>query len=176
MMIRQILLIPVCVLLAGLFSLSPRQDAANMPIRILAPVCDTIPALNQKIIELVRQQIGKTVGRGECWDLAAMALNQTGANWDKRYAFGRLVDPEKECVYPGDFIQFEGVKVKYKKGNSVFTENMDHHTAVINEVKSKGVYVLAHQNTGTSGRKVGLSDLDLKTIISGKYFVYRPVL
>lgn len=149
---------------------------AAKPIRILAPVCDTIPALNQRIIVLVRQQIGKTVGRGECWDLAAMALNQTGANWDKRYNFGRQVDPEKECVYPGDLIQFEGVKIKYTKGTAVFTETMEHHTAVVYEVKAKGSYVLAHQNTGTSGRKVGLSDLDLKNVIKGKYYVFRPVV
>ena len=52
---------------------------------------------------------------------------------------------------------------------------MGHHTAVINEVVAQGVFVLAHQNTGTSGRKVGLSNLDLKTIIAGKYQIYRPV-
>jgi hypothetical protein len=138
--------------------------------------CDTIPELNQKIIVLVRQQIGTTVGRGECWDLAALVLNQFGAKWDKKYGFGRKVDPEKECVYPGDLVQFEGVKIKYTVGPRVYTETMAHHTAVINEVKAKRVYVLAHQNTGTSGRKVGLSDLDLKTIIKGTFQIYRPVM
>jgi hypothetical protein len=143
---------------------------------ITAPPCDTIPELNQKVVEMARKQIGTTVGRGECWDLAALVLNKNGAKWDGKYEYGKKVDPEKECVYPGDLIQFEGVKIKYNRGNAVFTETMEHHTAVINEVKSKGVYILAHQNTGTSGRKVGLSELDLKTIIKGKYQIYRPVL
>lgn len=144
-------------------------------ILLLSAPCDTIPELNQKILELVRQQIGKTVGRGECWDLAALVLNQNGAKWDGRYAFGSKVDPDKECVYPGDIIQFENVKISYTRGRAVYTETMGHHTAIIREVKAKGVFVLAHQNTGTSGRTVGLSDLDLKTIIKGTYQIYRPV-
>ncbi len=135
---------------------------------------DSIPALNQKILEMVTQQIDKTVGRGECWDLAALVLNQNGAKWDKKYVFGRKVDPVKDCIYPGDIIQFEGVKIKYTIGHAVHTETMPHHTAIIYEVKGKGVFVLAHQNTGTSGRKVGLSGLDLKTIVNGKYQIYRP--
>jgi len=139
----------------------------------IAP-CDSVPELNQKILEVVAQQIDKTVGRGECWDLAALVLNQNGAKWDKQYVFGRKVDPAKDCIYPGDLIQFEGVKIKYTVDRAVHTETMQHHTAVIYEVKAKGVFVLAHQNTGTSGRKVGLSGLDLKTIVSGKYQIYRP--
>lgn len=137
--------------------------------------CDSIPALNLQVIALVRQQIGTTVGRGECWDLAAMALNRNGAKWDGKYAYGRKVDPFRECIYPGDIIQFEGVKVRYTRNQAVYTETMAHHTAVVNEVKQEGVFVLAHQNTGTTGRKVGLSDLDLKTVIKGKYQFYRPV-
>jgi len=136
--------------------------------------CDSIPELNRAILEQVKEQIGKQVGRGECWDLAAMALKATGARWDGMYRFGRKVDPEKECVYPGDMIQFEGVRVRYTQGRATYTESMQHHTAVIAEVKGKGVFVLAHQNTGTSGRKVGLSDLDLKTIIKGRYTIFRP--
>ncbi|MCX6267744.1 MAG: hypothetical protein NTW16_10365 [Bacteroidetes bacterium] len=142
---------------------------------VSADYCDSVPELNLKITGLVKQQIGATVARGECWDLAALVLNQNDAKWDGRYVFGREVDPDKECVYPGDLVQFEGVSIKYTRGLTVYSESMGHHTAVIYEVKAKGVFVLAHQNTGTSGRKVGLSDLDLKTIIKGKYQIYRPV-
>jgi hypothetical protein len=175
-MYKLLLTLPVfCVLMSGLFH--PVFDLWEIPAanHSVSSPCDSIPELNQKIIEIVNQQIGKTVGRGECWDLAALVLNQNQAKWDGRYTFGRKADPEKECVFPGDLIQFEGVKIKYTRDRTVFTETMDHHTAVIYEVKAKGVYVLAHQNTGSSGRKVGLSDLDLKTIIKGKYVLYRPV-
>lgn len=143
-------------------------DSTSMP-------CDSVPELNRLVVELAGQQLGTTVARGECWDLAALVLNRYEADWDKQYRFGRKVNPAKECVYPGDIIQFEGVVVKYRIGNATYTETMAHHTAMVYAVKSPGVFTLIHQNTGTSGRKVGLSDLDLKTIVKGKYIVYRPV-
>ena len=165
----------ISLLFGGVLNLSMTPEHRHSPVFMLTSPCDTVPELNQKIKDLVGRQIGKTVNRGECWDVAAMALNQTGAKWDKRYEFGRKVDPEKECIYPGDFIQFEDVTIKYTEGQKVFTETMGHHTAMIYEVKAKGVFVLAHQNTGTSGRKVGLSPLDLKTITKGEYQIFRPV-
>jgi hypothetical protein len=163
------------ILLSAMALLSFKPTGSVNPVYLLTTNCDTVPALNQEILSLVTKQIGKTVDRGECWDVAAMVLNTTGAKWDKRYEFGRRVDPAKECIYPGDLIQFEGVNIKYKKGQGVYTESMGHHTAMVYEVKAKGVYVLAHQNTAKSGRTVGLSDLDMSTIISGKYQFYRPV-
>jgi len=175
---RTLLIFPILFFLFSVdFSTLPVYSIeSSMAQDLLLYPCDSIPELNRKIIDLVDQQIGKTVGRGECWDLAAFVLNQNGAKWDKKFTFGRKIDPKRECVYPGDIMQFEGVKVKYTRGLTVYTETMDHHTAVIHEVKAKGVFVLAHQNTGTSGRKVGFSDLDLKTIVKGKYLIYRPVM
>ncbi len=137
--------------------------------------CDSIPVLNQKIISYVRTTIGKKVGHGECWDLAAQALNLNRASWDHKYKYGREINPAKECVYPGDIIQFEGVVLNFRKGSRVYKETMEHHTAIVYEVKDKTVLVLIHQNTVYSGRKVGLSELDLKTITRGKIRIYRPV-
>ena len=137
--------------------------------------CDSIPVLNKQIIFYVGTTIGKKIGHGECWDLAAQALNLNGASWDHNYKFGREINPAKECVYPGDIIQFEGVVVKYRKDSRDYQETMQHHTAIIYEVKDTGIYVLIHQNTAFSGRKVGFSDLDLKTIVRGKFKIYRPV-
>jgi hypothetical protein len=174
---RSLLLLPLVIALFSWGALVPpgTRDAGDAMVVAGDPPCDSVPGLNLQIIGIVRSQIGTTVDRGECWDLAALVLNTTGAKWDKRYNFGRKVNPEKECVFPGDLIQFEGVKIKYTRNDTVFSESMGHHTAVINEVKAKGIYVLAHQNTGTSGRKVGLSNLDLKTIIKGEYQIFRPV-
>ena len=174
---RTLLIIPVFFVL--LFTGSSPKYTCRIESSVAnffpPPSCDTIPELNQKILSLVDQQLGKMVGYGECWDLAALVLNQNGAKWDGKYKFGRKVNPKKECVYPGDIMQFEGVKVRFTKDRTVFTETMAHHTAIIYEVKAVGIFVLAHQNTAASGRKVGLSDLDLKTIISGKYLIYQPV-
>jgi hypothetical protein len=123
----------------------------------------------------LKTTIGKKVDHGECWDLANEALKRNEAIWDHRYKYGREVNPANECIYPGDFIQFEGVVLKYRKGSREYEETMSHHTAIVYEVKDKGVYVLIHQNNGITGKKVGLSDLDLKTVVKGKMKFYRPV-
>lgn len=135
---------------------------------------DSIPELNKQIIEYVSTTIGQKVDRGECWDLANKALTLTNADWNHEYKYGKLVNPKKDIIYPGDIIQFEGVKVKFQKGNATYTETMEHHTAIVYRVIAKGVYELAHQNTGFSGRKVGLSTLDISTITKGKMIIYRP--
>lgn len=134
----------------------------------------SIPPLNKKVIEYVNSVIGKQVDRGECWDLANQALVRIEAEWDKKYSYGRLINPKKDEVYPGDMIQFEGVKVEYQKDNMILKEEMKHHTAVVYKVLEPGVYQLAHQNTSFSGRKVGLSELRLENVKKGKLKFYRP--
>lgn len=138
-------------------------------------VCDAIPELNKQIIAFVKTTLHKKVGKGECWDLAAQALNKTGASWDKNYVFGKEIATSGECIYPGDIIQFEGVEVEYEKKGTFYKEDMEHHTAIIYEVKDKGSFILAEQNTAIHGRKVGLSPLELKNIRKGKYKIFRPV-
>ncbi len=137
--------------------------------------CDKVPELNQRIIDFVDKQMNKKVGRGECWDLAAGALNATGATWDKNFGFGKEVDPLKDCVYPGDIMQFTNVTVEYTQGNRTFKETMAQHTAIIYKIKGTGDFVLADQNTTLHGKKVGLSPLTLKNVVDGKYQVFRPV-
>lgn len=138
-------------------------------------ICDTVPQLNKNIVAFAKSKIGKKVGKGECWDFAAEALNSIGANWDGNYKFGKEVNYKKECVFPGDIIQFEGVTLKYDIDKKKYIENLSHHTAIIFEVKSKEEFVLADQNTGRSGRKVGLSPFDMKTITKGKFKIFRPI-
>ncbi len=134
----------------------------------------TLPALNQKIIDYVATVIGKQVDRGECWDLANRALTDNNAQWDGEYKYGTLLDPKKDQILPGDIIQFEKVKIVYKVGNTTTTEMMPHHTAIVYKVKEPGIYELAHQNTGFSGRKVGLSDFNINNIVKGRIYIYRP--
>ncbi|MFP5040031.1 hypothetical protein [Parasediminibacterium sp. JCM 36343] len=137
--------------------------------------CDSTPQLNKQVIAFVNSKMGKQVGRGECWDLAAEPLNLLGANWNKQLVYGRQVDYEKECVYPGDMMQFEGVTIKYTTPDRVkHIEKMEHHTAIVYEVKGKGYFIIAHQNTGMWGRKVGTSELDLQNITKGRFTIFRP--
>jgi len=137
--------------------------------------CDEIPPVNARVLSFVKANMAKKVGRGECWDLAAEALDAAGAKWDHEFGFGAVVNPGKECIYPGDIIQFKGVELRYKKDNVNCVESMAQHTAVVYEVKDQKVFTIADQNNGTTGKKVGLSQLDLNTIVKGKCRFYRPV-
>lgn len=137
--------------------------------------CDSIEPLNIQIYELAKAKIGKKVDRGECWDLAKYVLDKTGCEWDGMYKFGTELNAG-DCIMPGDIIQFKNVKIKYKEGKTTYTEIMTHHTALVYEVKSENEFVLIHQNTGYTGRKVGTSGFRLNSIIKGSYKIYRPVL
>jgi len=152
---------------------SPYTTALS-PLAI-ATGCDSIPELNQGIIDFVTPKIKKKVGRGECWDLANEALLSIDAKWNGKYVFGRLVDDKTECVFPGDIIQMESLKTVKKEGNRTDIQEFPHHTAIIYEVKGPGKYVLAHQNTEFTGKKVGLSELDLAYVVKGHFKIYRPV-
>jgi hypothetical protein len=137
--------------------------------------CDVVPVLNKQVVNFVKTTINQKVGRGECWDLAAAALNSVNAKWDKKYNFGREVNAEKECVFPGDIMQFEDVNVKYMMNGYFYEDIMRHHTAVVYEVKGKGDFIIAEQNTSLAGKKVALHPLDLGNITSGVYKIFRPV-
>ncbi|MES2589406.1 MAG: hypothetical protein V4622_10530 [Bacteroidota bacterium] len=132
-----------------------------------------IPELNQKIIDFVNQHIGKKVGRGECWDLAQIPLEELGATWDQQYVFGKKINIEKETVFPGDIIQFEKVVIQYTVGNKQITENFYHHTAIVYEVLEKGIYKIAQQNT-EKGKKVTIDLLNTNNKKKGKMIFYRP--
>src|SRR5438045_4189887 len=54
--------------------------------------CGDTPELNKKVIEFVKTSMNKKVGAGECWDVAAEALNKAGAKWDGNYKFGKEVN------------------------------------------------------------------------------------
>ena len=137
--------------------------------------CSDVPSLNRQIVKLAQGKIKKKVGKGECWDLAYYVLQETNAEWDKFEVYGRLINPKKECIYPGDIIQFEKIKLKWKDGKYTYSESMMHHTAIVYKVKDKNNIVLLHQNTGEHGKKVGVSDFNFEAIVSGKLFIYRPV-
>ncbi len=140
-----------------------------------AQKCKDTPELNQQIVALTKQKVKKKVGRGECWDLAQYVLDETNAEWDNFEVYGRLIKTKKECIYPGDIIQFEKVKLKWEDGKYSYQESMMHHTAIVVEVINQRELKIAHQNTAEFGKKVGVSTLILDRIVSGKLLIYRPV-
>lgn len=138
------------------------------------PDNDSIPLLNRKIIAFVDSKMKKKVGRGECWDLAAEALNSSGAKWDGKLKFGRLLDLKQESILPGDIIQFEGVKIKFETANARYTQLLKHHTGIIYTVKGAKQFDMANQNTEQFGRKVAITYIDLEQVTTGRYLIYRP--
>ena len=135
---------------------------------------DSIPAINRRIVEYVQSQMGKKVDRGECWDLAAGALNAAGAIWDGFYGFGTVVDWRKQDVLPGDIIQFENVSLEHRTATSIRRDTYGKHTAIVLEVHERGVFVIAHQNF-EDVRKVTTTDLRMADVRGGKLVFYRPV-
>jgi hypothetical protein len=136
--------------------------------------CDSIPKLNEEIVAFVDSKMKKKVGNGQCWTLAAEALNSTKAKWDKKLKYGKLLDPETDCVYPGDIIQFKNVKFVWKENGTTFNDEMEQHTAIVYRVNRKGNFDIAHQNTEKWGKKVDVSSIDLKNKKKGKIWIYRP--
>jgi hypothetical protein len=136
---------------------------------------DAIPPLNRRVVDFVRAHQGEQVGRGECWDLAAEALNTAGAKWDGNYGYGREVHHARAQVLPGDIVQFEQVEFQWEEGSAVHTVRMPHHTAVVVEVRTPGSFVIAQQNTQETGRKVGCSDLVLSRRKKGTIRFFRPL-
>ena len=137
--------------------------------------CGKIPELNKEIPQVLKPYNGKKISRGECWDAAKLALDKLNAEWDGLYVFGREIDPKKECVQPGDIVQFENVEVEIRSEKMIAREQYPHHTAIVYTVKSPGNFELFHQNTGYTGRKMGITDLDLRNIKKGTLKIYRPV-
>lgn len=132
--------------------------------------------INRKIIKYVDSVMGKTVGRGECWDLAQEALDINLAEWKRPLDFGIPLDPMKDEIRPGDIIQFRSVTITtHMPGGGIRWETlgMPDHTAVIYEVQGRLKFRLAHQNL--SGKRfVQVTELDLSGKTSGQYWIYRP--
>lgn len=127
---------------------------------------------NHPVIRFVDAAMSKTIGRGECWDLAQQALDETQARWTRPFDFGRLIDPDKETAMPGDIIQFASVRIE--NGGSWMEIGMPSHTAVIYRVLDQKIFELAHQNF--SGiRKVRRDRVNLNHVVRGTYQIYRPV-
>lgn len=128
-----------------------------------------LPEKNKKIIAFAEKNKGKKLGKGECWDLAAEALDEAEATWKKPYEFGKLLG-KKETVLPGDIIQLENVKIVHEDGSG---QMFPHHTAIIFKVLAPGKYIFAEQNNDRK-RYVIFSEVDLNDVKKGKFMIYRP--
>jgi hypothetical protein len=129
--------------------------------------------IGETVAAYAEAHMGTKVGRGECWDLAQVALNAAGAQWDGAYAFGEVVTAE--AARRGDIVQFDRVVVEHRTEMSVAREALGPHTAIVIEVLAPGRFLLAHQNYGPQGRKVSRYELIVADVRRGTITFHRPV-
>lgn len=153
-----------------------RSTRVLLTTALLLPFAARAQALvAEKVASYAESHMGKRVERGECWDLAATALNNNGAHWDGFYGFGEVVDTARTAVQRGDIVQFEGVVVEQRTSTSMSRDSMGKHTAIVLRVLGPGRYELAHQNFGPDGRKVSRYTLEMADVVKGRIQFYRPV-
>jgi hypothetical protein len=107
---------------------------------------------SQKVLIWARGEVGKTVGRGECWDLGERALKQAGAQTstdlgpvdeDSDYVWGDSI--ELKDIGPGDVLQLRDHVVTtttettytFPDGSEIDESREEkavrpHHTAIVN--------------------------------------------
>lgn len=126
-----------------------------------------IPILNTRILEFAISNLGKQVGNGECWTLAAEALKYAGAKPPNMYDFGTDVPLDK--LLPGDILHFENA-VFITPTSWTMMGNPDH-VAIVGEI-SGNVLKIYHQNVNGDKRDQ-IGTIDLATHDSGNITGYR---
>jgi len=170
----------LCALFISLLAVSVFAAAAS---------AEEIEFLNEQMLKFAHEHMGKKIGRGECWDLAAEPLNALGADWDGNFKFGKKVascsssglklEPDMKLM-PGDIIHFYSVKSSWSKtypnGRSEWgseTLGMPDHVAILKEYDGKTVLTLLHQNVNGK-RYMVETTTDLANVKSGTILIYRP--
>jgi hypothetical protein len=154
----------------------------------------TLPAeeveyLNQQVLAFAHENMGKKIGRGECWDLAAQPLKALGATWNNKFVFGKKIATggssglklEPDMIpMPGDIIHFSKVKSSWTKsypdGRKAWgseTIGMPDHVAILKKFDGKTLLTLLHQNV--SGKRYMVeTTTDITNVKSGIFIIYRP--
>jgi hypothetical protein len=137
---------------------------------------EAAPALNSKVLQYARSQMGRQVGNGECWTLVDQALRVAGAHRPGTagygsYVFGKRIS--RRSLQPGDVIQFENVHVEHHDPNGSWSSNdFPHHTAIVAAVRGSRVTLL-HQNVN-GNRTVRMTTLNLADVQRGTMTYFRP--
>jgi len=124
--------------------------------------------------------IGRQVGNGECWTLAADALEAVGAMRSVCFVHGapiyaRTSDSATKDVdiARGDIIQFWNAKLRSRDGLRTQNAGSPGHTSVVTGVEGSMVRVV-ESNIGHD-KRVQRGKYDLGTLVEGRVDVFRPV-
>lgn len=120
------------------------------------------------VVDYAVENMGKKIDRGECWDLIAFALDNSGAEWQMPFDFGDEFDYKTEDIQPGDIIAFDGVKFENENGYTSFPV----HYAIVYKVADKDHITIIHQNHNNK-KVVQTLDLNLADLKKGKMQFYR---
>jgi hypothetical protein len=137
---------------------------------------EAAPALNQKVLQYARSQMGRQVGNGECWTLADQALRAAGAHRPgtagyATYVFGKRIS--RRSLQPGDVIQFEGVTFKHTDPNGSWSTNsFPHHTAIVVSVRGNRITLLNQNVNGN--RTVQTTTISMADFQGGTMTYFRP--
>ena len=151
----------------------------------------------QAILNYCSSNSGKTVGKGECFELVDAAFKKAGAKsaadygkvepnvW---YTWGSEV--KLADVKPGDAIQFDNynaaVTTDTPKDTDTLNHGRPHHSAIVKSVGADGKITVWEQNAPDDGDPVSTYDLYFKDIswkegdntitvkVTGKFKFYRP--
>jgi uncharacterized protein (TIGR03067 family) len=151
------------------------RPGSKQTLLVLKRVAEPAGPLNCKVLQFAQAQRGKQVGNGECWTLADQALKAAGARRPGRGGYGPFVFGKPvalKALAPGDIIQFEKVRLVYRRQGGVSWVNLPHHTAIVARVKGTQVGLL-HQNHNNN-RKVHALAIDLKARTKGEVTFFRP--
>lgn len=124
--------------------------------------------LNEKIIKYVDDNMEKKISRGECWDLVAGALNETGAKWESPTGFGTKTT--YKLVKAGDIIVFD--KTTFK--GEGYMQSFWQHYAIIYKKNPDGTLEIAHQNYNNK-KEVHRISINPRELTKGTLTYYRPV-
>lgn len=123
--------------------------------------------VGQRILQFAISNLGKQVGNGECWTLAADAMKAAGAQPPNGYTFGDEIP--LRSIRPGDILQF--TTARFDEPGYYAIMGTPNHTAVVYSIAGDRVFML-HQNFNGK-RTVSTFDFSLSSLTSGRLQAYR---
>lgn len=129
----------------------------------------SVASLNQAVLNYAQSVVGRTIGNGQCTELAIEALQSAGAQSNQGYTWGTALRGVED-LQPGDVLQMHDARFEYPSGASAWSTGP--HTAIVTSVQGSVIQVL-EQNI--SGSPVQAGQYDARYLTAGRLEFYRPV-
>lgn len=129
-----------------------------------------------KVLAFCRNNFGKKIDRGECWDVARRALEYAGARGVRRFNYGQEISIEQ--LKPGDIVQFYNCVFSGPHDDPRYVSytkkvGIPDHTAVVEALKFPVLHLL-DQNSG-GRRHIGRNEANLDHLQQGTVRYWRAL-